>query len=162
MNNNSQYHFTIAAITTPEDKNNACWFRDGSTPHIQNTAVKKQLKGNNLILTYVDDYGVFKSKTFSFNRRNHHEKENYLYILILIGLQTYLKMHLQMNSIPPFWWVNLQKEIFLVSIRMDKFQRANNLRTSMLIRFGKDSLTSMLKIMVSKSALRKVMSLSSV
>ncbi|HHR6456085.1 TPA: fimbrial biogenesis chaperone [Providencia alcalifaciens] len=63
VNNNSQDHFTIAAITTPEDKKTTLVDSEMVPPHTSKTLpLKKQLKGNNLILTYVDDYGVFKSK----------------------------------------------------------------------------------------------------
>ncbi|HHR5901179.1 TPA: fimbrial biogenesis chaperone [Providencia alcalifaciens] len=63
VNNNSQYHFTIAAITTPEDKKTALVDSEMVPPLSSKVLpLKKPLKNRTLILTYVDDYGVFKSK----------------------------------------------------------------------------------------------------
>lgn len=101
-------------------------------------------------------------KTFSFNRRNHHEKENYLYILILIGLQTYLKNAFA-DEFDTSLLVGESAKGDISRFYSDgQIPAGKQLVDLMLIRFGKDNLTSMLRIMVSRSALHKVMSLSSV
>ncbi len=61
-------------------------------PMSEKLPIKGTMKSHDLILMYVDDYGVFKSKNIKL-LINHHEKENYLYLLILIGLQSYQKLN---------------------------------------------------------------------
>lgn len=62
IKNNSQYHFTVAALTTMEDKKNSLIDSDMIAPMSSKEFVlKKPLKNQELILVYVDDYGVFKS-----------------------------------------------------------------------------------------------------
>ncbi|MEX9840054.1 molecular chaperone [Providencia rettgeri] len=63
VKNNSQYHLTIAAITSSDDKNNS--FIDSAmiAPMSEKELpIKGTMKSHDLILMYVDDYGVFKSK----------------------------------------------------------------------------------------------------
>ncbi|BBG61083.1 MULTISPECIES: molecular chaperone [Providencia] len=63
VKNNSQYHFTIVTITTPEDKNLALVDSEMIPPlSSKELPLKGKLKNHNLILSYVDDYGVFRSK----------------------------------------------------------------------------------------------------
>lgn len=62
IKNNSQYHFTVAALTTTNDKKNSL-IDSGMVSPMSSLAfpLKHALKNRDLVLVYVDDYGVFKS-----------------------------------------------------------------------------------------------------
>ncbi|MBW3105674.1 molecular chaperone [Providencia rettgeri] len=63
VKNNSQYHLTIAAITPLDDKNNSLIDSAMIAPMSEKELpIKGTMKSHDLILMYVDDYGVFKSK----------------------------------------------------------------------------------------------------
>ncbi|CAB5662464.1 molecular chaperone [Providencia hangzhouensis] len=63
VKNNSQYHLTIAAITPSDDKNNSLIDSAMIAPMSEKELpIKGTMKSHDLILMYVDDYGVFKSK----------------------------------------------------------------------------------------------------
>ncbi|MBI6189518.1 molecular chaperone [Providencia rettgeri] len=63
VKNNSQYHLTIAAITSSDDKNNSLIDSAMIAPMSEKELpIKGTMKSHDLILMYVDDYGVFKSK----------------------------------------------------------------------------------------------------
>ncbi|MDH2368755.1 hypothetical protein QDQ59_02660 [Providencia rettgeri] len=63
VKNNSQYHLTIAAIAPSDDKNNSLTDSAMIAPMSEKELpIKGIMKNHDLILMYVDDYGVFKSK----------------------------------------------------------------------------------------------------
>ncbi len=63
VKNNSQYHLTIAAIAPSNDKNNSLTDSAMIAPMSEKELpIKGIMKNHDLILMYVDDYGVFKSK----------------------------------------------------------------------------------------------------
>lgn len=62
VKNNSQYHFTVAALTTTSDKKNSLIDSGMVSPMSSlEFPLKHTLKNRDLVLVYVDDYGVFKS-----------------------------------------------------------------------------------------------------
>ncbi|EPL9571769.1 fimbrial biogenesis chaperone [Providencia rettgeri] len=62
IKNNSQYHFTVAALTTTNDKKNSLIDSGMVSPMSSlEFPLKHALKNRDLVLVYVDDYGVFKS-----------------------------------------------------------------------------------------------------
>lgn len=62
IKNNSQYHFTVAALTTTNDKKNSLIDSAMISPMSSlEFPLKHALKNRDLVLVYVDDYGVFKS-----------------------------------------------------------------------------------------------------
>ncbi|MGG4664348.1 fimbrial biogenesis chaperone [Providencia vermicola] len=62
IKNNSQYHFTVAALTTTNDKKNSLIDSGMISPMSSlEFPLKHALKNRDLVLVYVDDYGVFKS-----------------------------------------------------------------------------------------------------
>lgn len=63
VKNNSQYHFTLASITTNENKDISLVDSAMIAPlSSQEIPLKNKLKNNNITISYVDDYGVFKYK----------------------------------------------------------------------------------------------------
>lgn len=63
VKNGSQYHLTIAAITPTDDKKNSLVDSAMIPPMSEKEfPIKGAIKNHELILVYVDDYGVFKSK----------------------------------------------------------------------------------------------------
>lgn len=63
VKNDSPYHLTIASITTKENKNSSLIESEMISPlSSKELPLKNKINGNNLLMTYVDDYGVFKVK----------------------------------------------------------------------------------------------------
>lgn len=63
VKNGSPYHLTIAAITPTDDKKNSLIDSAMISPMSEKELpIKGAIKNHELILVYVDDYGVFKSK----------------------------------------------------------------------------------------------------
>jgi len=64
VKNDSPYHLIIASITTKANKNKSV-VESEMIPPLSTKALplNSKLNGNDLIMTYVDDYGVFKAKS---------------------------------------------------------------------------------------------------
>jgi len=64
VKNDSPYYLTIASITTKENKNKSV-VESEMIPPLSTKALplNNKLNGNDLIMNYVDDYGVFKAKS---------------------------------------------------------------------------------------------------
>jgi len=64
VKNDSPYNLTIASITTKENKNKSV-VESEMIPPLSTKALplNSKLNGNDLIMNYVDDYGVFKAKS---------------------------------------------------------------------------------------------------
>jgi len=64
VKNDSPYHLTIASITTKENKNKSLIESEMIPPlSTKELPLKSKLNGNDLLMSYVDDYGVFKAKS---------------------------------------------------------------------------------------------------
>lgn len=64
VKNDSPYHLTIASITTKENKNKSLVESEMIPPlSTKQLPLKGKLTSNDLVMNYVDDYGVFKAKS---------------------------------------------------------------------------------------------------
>lgn len=63
VKNDSPFHLTIASITTKENKNKSLIESEMIPPlSIRELPLNSKLNSNDLLMNYVDDYGVFKTK----------------------------------------------------------------------------------------------------
>jgi P pilus assembly chaperone PapD len=63
VKNDSPYHLTIASITTKENKNKSLIESEMIPPlSTRELPLNSKLNSNDLLMNYVDDYGVFKTK----------------------------------------------------------------------------------------------------
>ncbi|EKT64657.1 molecular chaperone [Providencia burhodogranariea] len=62
IKNNSQYHFTIASITSENNKNKSLIDAEMISPlSYKKLPLKENLKNHNLLINYVTDFGIYKN-----------------------------------------------------------------------------------------------------